>query len=147
MKLLDRIERHILDFLWERMVYRNPTLPDSVAENYYVLSERFIERAKFDLKYARFALFLLSQAPMLEVPAHSPCFAARVTTPFAYIHPETIKPLLQGYVSPGAKYALIPPSPSKWIITELMPKGSIILSPNPAPGLEALAEKKSCARR
>ena len=120
MKLLDRIERHILDFLWERMVYRNPTLPDSVAENYYVLSERFIERAKFDLKYARFALFLLSQAPMLEVPAHSPCFAARVTTPFAYIHPETIKPLLQGYVSPGAKYALIPPSPSKWIITELM---------------------------
>ena len=147
MKLLDRIERHILDFLWERMVYRNPTLPDSVAENYYVLSERFIERATFDLKYARFALFLLSQAPMLEVPAHDSSFARRVTTPFAYIHPETIKPLLQGYVSPEAKYALVPPSPSKWIITELMPKGSIILSPNPAPGLEALAEKKSCARR
>lgn len=83
--------------------------------------------------------FLLSQAPMLDAPTDLGA-AAHSVTKFAYVHPKTFATFTKGAYSPksSAPYVQIRPSPTKWIITTLMPEGVVIYTSNPLPGIEKL---------
>jgi hypothetical protein len=84
--------------------------------------------------------FLLAIAPMIDAPTKydARMWFARAQAPFGYIHPKT----MAHYAHPMDKtphgMALVPGSPTKWVLTSLMPEGRVILSPLPAPGLEKI---------
>ena len=78
--------------------------------------------------------FLLNQAPMLIAPDDR-LRAAHAITPYAYIHPKTFETL--SGVSKNVPYFKFPPSPTKWVWTELVPEGRVIYTPNEMPGAGA----------
>ena len=88
---------------------------------------------------AKTVSFLLSQAPMMDAP-DSLERAAHSVTRFAYVHPKTFAKFTRGAYSPktGAPYVQIRPSPTKWVLTTLMPEDRVIYTPNPIPGLEKI---------
>lgn len=53
--------------------------------------------------------------------------------PYAYIHPITFASISNGRVPVTQGYILVPHSPTKWIVTTLMPVGRVIFSPNAMP--------------
>ena len=73
--------------------------------------------------------FLLNRAPMLNAPDDLRS-AAHAVTAFAYIHPKTAAKY--GNVD-GRKSFHIPPSPTEWVLTELMPEGRVVFTPNEMP--------------
>ena len=77
--------------------------------------------------------FLLSQAPMID---WQPDFPRRSVTPYAYVHPKTIASAARFVSGP---FLMFPPSPTKWLLTSLMPEGRVIFSPNVFPGLDKRA--------
>ena len=89
--------------------------------------------------------FLLSQAPMLDAPENL-SRAAHSVTKFAYIHPKTFGKLtgspsgaaLQYDKVTSRPYFFVRPSPTKWVVTTLMPEKVVIYTPNPMPGIENL---------
>lgn len=105
---------------------RNMVQAFSDARNYYT-SE--ISQLKF----------LLESAPMIDAPVDKFAVMA-VRSPFAYIHPKTLAKYstTQNISRPDLVYARFAPSPTKWVLTHLMPEGRVIYSPNPLPGLENL---------
>jgi hypothetical protein len=84
--------------------------------------------------------FLLASAPMMDAPTiyDSQEWFKRVSTSFGYMHPVT----MAQYSNPMDKVRhgmiIISGSPTKWVMTSLMPKGRVILSPLPIPGLEKI---------
>lgn len=85
--------------------------------------------------------FLLDQAPMINVPAKgtdngelASRFAASRAT-YAYVHPKTFARLAPWWdkVSLLVKFA---GSPTKWVLTELMPEERVIYAATPMPGVE-----------
>lgn len=78
--------------------------------------------------------FLLSQAPMHMAPEDR-FRATQATAKFAYIHPKTF---VQYQERPVTAYGKVVGSPTKWVMTSLMPEGQVIYSPNPIPGIEKL---------
>lgn len=109
------------------------THPDgdfSVANPQPVLNPRE-ERVNFhELEVQRFEneqrKWLLSIAPMIEVPAGEREFVCRGRSPFGYIHPKTF-----AKQNPAGKKTF-----TKWIVTSLMPEDRVIFSPFPLPGTE-----------
>jgi len=99
-------------------------------------SNLFIQQLEASIRQLR---FLLSQAPMLTAP--KTLQEAMVSqAPFAYIHPKTFAGL-----SPGkwmgaldTYWGSVPGSPSRWIITSLMPEDRVIYSPNALPGMDKI---------
>lgn len=75
--------------------------------------------------------FLLEQAPMLYAPDNR-MNAVHAVTQFAYIHPATFGRMMQLAVVDKPSY-VITPSPTKWVMTTLMPKGRVIYTPNAMP--------------
>jgi hypothetical protein len=82
--------------------------------------------------------FLLSQAPMIEIPkdADARRLASSVTK-YAYVHPTTFTKATGIEGSATTPYSVIFPSPTIWVRTELMPEGCVIYSPNAMPGVGA----------
>jgi hypothetical protein len=61
--------------------------------------------------------------------------------PFAYIHPITFAGILffMRYTSgPELSVTIFPGSPTKWVVTSLMPTGRVIYSPLQIPGIEKI---------
>ena len=83
--------------------------------------------------------FLLSQAPMMDAPDGLER-AAHSVTKFAYVNPKTFAKFTRGAYSPktSAPFVRIKPSPTKWVLTTMMPEDRVIYTPNPIPGLEKL---------
>lgn len=87
--------------------------------------------------------FLLSQAPMLDAPLDA-FSAGRAVTKFAYIHPKTFSKfyfvpiVLFPKTRAFPAYVLVPPSPTRWVVTTLMPEGRVLYTPNALPGIEKL---------
>ena len=83
--------------------------------------------------------FLLASAPMIDAPnkseARERLQASR--SPFAYIHPKTMAGLSLS-AHPIRGFMVFPGSPTKWVLTSLMPEGRVIYSPLPIPGLEKI---------
>ena len=79
--------------------------------------------------------FLLSQAPMIAAPLDR-FTPSRSVTKFAYVHPTTLERFGGNCITPGIPWVTFLPSATKWILTPLMPLGSVIYSPNPMPGTE-----------
>jgi hypothetical protein len=83
--------------------------------------------------------FLLSQAPMIDAPQEL-SRAAHSVTKFAYVHPKTLAAFTRGAYSPQGSepFIRIRPSPTKWVMTSLMPENVVIYSQNPMPMLEKI---------
>lgn len=82
--------------------------------------------------------FLLSQAPIIEAPMTDYEFRSRLrasTIAFAYVNPKTVQ-FLFDVGKPVPPYIKIPTSATKWVLTEWMPVGTVIFSPNAMPGME-----------
>ena len=81
--------------------------------------------------------FLLSQAPMVDfVPQLERVKASRAK--YAYVHPKTIA-CMSRYATQAnlcTPFVLFAGSPTKWIVTSLMPEDRVIYTPNPMPGYE-----------
>jgi len=84
--------------------------------------------------------FLLASAPMIDAP--KPLDAAgwfrRSVTSFGYIHPRTMAQYRSSTGSILHGFMILPGSPTKWILTSLMPEGRVIFSPLAIPGLEKI---------
>jgi len=83
--------------------------------------------------------FLLASAPMIDVPADPRAareWTKRVSTPFAYIHPKTMAKITFEPVK--GSFMIFPGSPTKWVLTSLMPERRVIFSPLAIPGLEKI---------
>jgi hypothetical protein len=83
--------------------------------------------------------FLLASAPMMEMP--SAALEARAAVgasiaPFAYIHPKTMAKITFEPVK--GSFMIFPGSPTKWVLTSLMPERRVIFSPLAIPGLEKI---------
>jgi len=111
----------------------------------YAHNEDVILRMKADLRRLEAEniqlRFLLNQAPMLNAPENIER-AAHAVTKFAYAQPATFRNIIgwdpvtflhEGRSSPPLRIA---PSPTEWILTNLVPLGRVIYSPNLIPGLE-----------
>lgn len=83
--------------------------------------------------------FLLSQAPMQDAPKDL-FTAGRAVTKYAYVNPKTFAKFTSGAYTPksNAPYIQVRPSPTKWVISSLMPENQVIYTPNPLPGVERL---------
>lgn len=76
--------------------------------------------------------FLLSQAPLMDAPKSDRDFM-NLRVKFAYIHPKTATKVPAILVSIRQEK-----NPNgQWILTELMPEGGVIYSPNPMPGAKS----------
>ena len=84
--------------------------------------------------------FLLSQAPVIQPTLD---LLRRSITPFAYIHPKTFDILTTPYRGVSGKdsgnrwVCTISPSPTRFVLTDLMPEGGVIFSPNAIPCFDA----------
>jgi hypothetical protein len=87
--------------------------------------------------------FLLEQAPMIDAPIEL-SRAAHSVTKYAYVHPITFAKFTNDGASASRDqvnprpYFLIRPSPTRWVVTTLMPKGRVIFTPNAMPWVEKL---------
>ena len=81
--------------------------------------------------------FLLNEAPMMDMPRGLDRLAHSVTR-YAYVNPKTFADATSGvYAAAVARpYIFIRPSPTKWVMTTLMPEGRVIFSQSPLPGIE-----------
>src|ERR1035437_8324776 len=77
--------------------------------------------------------FLLSQAPLQHAPTDYNRASCAVTK-YAYVHPMTWQKFTGDY-SATPQVKRISMSPTKWVLTFLMPEGTVIYSPNAMPGL------------
>jgi hypothetical protein len=77
--------------------------------------------------------FLLSQAPMMDASQFFNDFSRLQASraPYAYVHPSTFAQMTNGRVPTGSD--TIPRSPTRWIVSTLMPVGLILFSPNAMP--------------
>lgn len=83
-------------------------------------------------------VFLLSQAPIRTAPADLR-EAAHSVTKYAYINRKTFRHATREVFASERwtePYYTIAPSPTKWVMTDLMPVGTVIYSPNAMPALE-----------
>lgn len=100
--------------------------------------------------------FLLSQAPLIDAPSDFLRRMSGSVTKFGYIHPLTMAKfqstvetatLVQkrktSKPASAAGYITIGSSPTRWVLTTLMPEDRIIFSQNPLPGLEKTLTKQS----
>jgi hypothetical protein len=82
--------------------------------------------------------FLLSQAPIRLAPANL-MEAARSVTKYAYLSRRTFLNNIASNVfavdGRAQRYYTIAPSPTKWVMTDLMPYGTVIYTPNEMPGM------------
>lgn len=83
--------------------------------------------------------FLLSQAPMIDAPVDL-FNAGRAVTKYAYVNPKTFAKFTKGAYAPkgSAPFIQVRPSSTKWVITSLMPEGTVLYTPNSLPGIEKL---------
>jgi hypothetical protein len=79
--------------------------------------------------------FLLSQAPMIDAPTDMARIVAS-KSPYAYVHPKTLAKFVKVCIHKPMVQFL--PSPTRYVVTSLMPEGRIIYTPNPIPGLEKI---------
>ena len=82
--------------------------------------------------------FLLEQAPMMDINPNGYEMRSRLrasTIAFAYVNAKTMVSLID-VGKPAPPYIKIPGSPTKWILTPLIPEGKVIFSPNRMPGLD-----------
>lgn len=87
--------------------------------------------------------FLLASASMMDAPQtwDAASWFRRVITPFGYIHPKTMahyhtnSTMLPSMIGGLTVFS---GSPTKWILTSLMPEDRVILSTQPVPGLEKI---------
>lgn len=80
--------------------------------------------------------FLLSAAPMIDMFPYDWTGQTRMATvqsPFAYVHPKTLAPFVQG--NPPSRWYSFPGSRTKWIPMSSMPEGRVIFSPSSIPGV------------
>jgi hypothetical protein len=84
--------------------------------------------------------FLLASAPMIDAPS---LMDARnrfktMQSPYAYIHPQTLA--MYDFLWNKAVNGVVqcPGSPTKWVVLSAMPKGRVIYSSLPIPGLEKI---------
>lgn len=87
--------------------------------------------------------FLLSQSPMIDFQPDPERFTTSRTL-YAYVHPITLAKASSSAscaVGHGRGYIRFPGSPTKWILTSLMPQNRVIYSPNPIPGIEKILAK------
>lgn len=82
--------------------------------------------------------FLLEQAPMIEAPTTLHRLQEMRYNNFAYIHPFTLAKASNGKAEPKGHICVFTPSPTKWVVTSIMPKDRVIFTPNPIPGIEKL---------
>lgn len=77
--------------------------------------------------------FLLYQAPTMDIPDRSR--ACKSVTRFAYINPRTFALLSSrpGLLAAERTIQSLEPSPTKWLLTDLMPEGRVIFSPDCIP--------------
>ena len=73
--------------------------------------------------------FLLAMAPMMNAPSKSDAdlWFPRVSTPYGYMHPKT----LAQYSTLSLKihgFIQFEKSPTKWVLTSLMPEGTVLLA-------------------
>lgn len=83
--------------------------------------------------------FLLACAPMIDVPVdtfQARQWVRRASGPFAYIHPKTMAKITFEPVK--GSFMVFPGSPTKWVLTSLMPERRVIFSPLAIPGLEKI---------
>jgi len=82
--------------------------------------------------------FLLESAPMIDAPL-SPVDAcsrfAAIRSKYGFIHPATMSKYM-GWISRD-DHAIFPGSPTKWLLTPLMPENRILMTPMPMPFLNA----------
>lgn len=108
----------------------NPLVSTAEAETIKV-QQSLIEAQRTEINQLK---FLLASAPMIDAPNERIRYACGVS-PFAYIHPKTIAKYAMSAV-PQSVWLKFPGSPTKWILTSLMPEDRVIYSPLPMPGLE-----------
>ena len=74
--------------------------------------------------------FLLANAPMMNAPDKylASDWFRRVTTPFGYIHPKTMGQFRSESLTPRGVWLGFAGSPTKWVLTSLMPEGTILLT-------------------
>ena len=83
--------------------------------------------------------FIVESAPMLAIPEDGPMGTAidrlrKSVVPYAFIHPESwVK--LTNYSLDSRKFWRLGNSPTKWILTELMPKERMLLTQELMPGV------------
>ena len=91
------------------------------------------------------AKWLLTQASLLEVPRLFPggpfesSWMRKSSVPYGLMHPKTFAEATGLPFSNTSTFRVINPSPTKWALTELLPEGTMILTPNIMPGLEGRA--------
>jgi hypothetical protein len=77
--------------------------------------------------------FLLEQAPMLDAAPIDFMRLSDMRAPYAYAHPITFAQMSQGRVPVTKGFTVVPRSPTRWVVTTLMPVGRILLTPNAMP--------------
>jgi hypothetical protein len=83
--------------------------------------------------------FLLEQAPMMDVAQFSDFTRLQDSrAPYAYIHPSTFAQITNGRVPVKGAVTVIPRSPTRWVVTSLMPVGRVIFTPNAMPFIEKI---------
>ena len=138
MSVRSRIEHWLWNYLWTRPV------ADGVKDSFEhqalcAQAERNITNRWRDWAY-QFE-FLLSQAPMIDAPTDKARLEASRTA-YAYISPETFRSFAkfsseaQCAISHGRSWFTAPSSPTRYVITKLMPDSRIIYSSNPIPVIE-----------
>lgn len=84
--------------------------------------------------------FLLASAPMIDAPILSEARARfkNMKSPFAYIHPQTMA--MYDFLWNKAVNGVVqcPGSPTRWVMVSAMPKGRVIYSSLPIPGIEKI---------
>lgn len=83
--------------------------------------------------------FLLASAPMIDAPTEKAWLQAS-QSPFAYVHPKTFATMLDVmHVQCRPRFFVVfPGSPTKWVLTSLMPEGRVLYSPLAVPGIEKI---------
>jgi hypothetical protein len=83
--------------------------------------------------------FLLASAPMVNVPTNvleARQWVRTARSLFAYIHPMTMAKITFDPIK--GSFMVFPGSPTKWVLTSLMPERRVIFSPLAIPGLEKI---------
>lgn len=83
--------------------------------------------------------FLLSQAPMRVAPVDLR-EAAHSVTKYAYINRLTFRAAVRCVpISDCERWYTIAPSPTKWVLTDLLPLNTVIYTPNAMPGMSNIS--------
>jgi hypothetical protein len=131
--------KYLLYALWPALIVLRPSEQDMSASVHGYAVRRRLEAAKLRVKQLE---FLVAQLPIVNLPyadADMLDRLARGTAQFAYVNPATWQKIIRANDSPTYGWTKISPKcPTKFVLTEMIPEGGIVFTPNKMPGIEGL---------